>query len=144
MAVFVAGRQRQGVWVLHEPWSIIWRRRKRSELICKPIEPQKHGTLLTSPSLTMHNVHHLLSLMKAARDAIIKDKFPHFIHHFFARYYQGRQIPKWAIEALEMVGINLNQHISSGVRLQGVPRRTTFNFMDWPLPTGSMRADSMQ
>lgn len=58
----------------------------------------------------MHNVHHLLSLMKAVRHAIIEDEFPQFVHDFFARYYDGKQFPPWAIDALEVVGINLNQN----------------------------------
>lgn len=64
--------------------------------------------LLIASSLTMHNVHHLLSLMKAARDAIIEDRFPGFVREFFAAYYKDRQVPSWAIEALEVVGISLD------------------------------------
>ena len=55
----------------------------------------------------MHNVHHLLSLMKAARHAIIQGRFERFVHDFFARYYEGKQVPSWAIAALEVVGIKL-------------------------------------
>lgn len=66
--------------------------------------------MLTALSLTMHNVHHLLSLMKAARNAIIEDKYPQFVREFFAAYYKGKRFPPWAIDALEVVGINLNEN----------------------------------
>jgi queuine tRNA-ribosyltransferase catalytic subunit len=59
----------------------------------------------------MHNVHHLLSLMNAARNAIIEDRYPRFVHDFFTTYYRGKQAPSWAIDALRMVGINLNQQL---------------------------------
>jgi queuine tRNA-ribosyltransferase catalytic subunit len=68
------------------------------------------GYLLTTSRLTMHNVHHLLSLMKAARNAIIEDRFAFFVHNFFARYYKGKPVPSWATDALAVVGINLNQY----------------------------------
>jgi queuine tRNA-ribosyltransferase catalytic subunit len=55
----------------------------------------------------MHNVHHLLSLMKAARYAIIEDRFKRFVLDFFTRYYGGKQVPTWAVDALETVGIKI-------------------------------------
>ena len=60
----------------------------------------------------MHNVHHLLSLMKAARHSIIDDRFEQFVHDFFARYYGGKQVPIWAVNALAIVGIRLDQQSS--------------------------------
>ncbi|KAL9101439.1 MAG: hypothetical protein Q9187_009247, partial [Circinaria calcarea] len=59
--------------------------------------------------LTMHNVHYLLALMKAARSAIIEDKFPGFLKEFFDRLYKGdrTRIPKWAVDALHGVGVDL-------------------------------------
>lgn len=61
----------------------------------------------------MHNVHHLLSLMKAARNAIIEDRYSFFVHDFFARYYKDKPVPSWAIDALAVVGINLKQHLQN-------------------------------
>jgi queuine tRNA-ribosyltransferase catalytic subunit len=57
----------------------------------------------------MHNVHHLLSLMKTARQAIIDDRFEQFVRDFFARYYGSKQVPAWAIDALDTVGIRLSR-----------------------------------
>jgi queuine tRNA-ribosyltransferase len=56
--------------------------------------------------LTMHNVHHLLTLMKDAREAIIQDRFPAFIKEFFTRLYPGGA-PQWAIDALIGVGVDI-------------------------------------
>jgi queuine tRNA-ribosyltransferase catalytic subunit len=55
----------------------------------------------------MHNVHQLLSLMKAARNAIMEDRFPGFVKDFFPRYFGSKPPPAWAVDALKMVGINL-------------------------------------
>lgn len=62
----------------------------------------------------MHNVHHLLSLMRTARQAIIEDRYPQFVRDFFLRYYGGKRIPFWAIDALQGVGIDLNQQSPEG------------------------------
>ncbi|KAF2091514.1 queuine tRNA-ribosyltransferas-like protein [Saccharata proteae CBS 121410] len=58
--------------------------------------------------LTMHNVHYQLSLMAAARTAIIEDEFPEFLRRFFSkRYGEKRQFPEWAVNALRGVGVDL-------------------------------------
>lgn len=55
----------------------------------------------------MHNVHHLLSLMRRARNAILEDGYPDFARTFFAEYFEGKGAPEWAVEALHGVGIDL-------------------------------------
>jgi queuine tRNA-ribosyltransferase catalytic subunit len=56
----------------------------------------------------MHNVHYLLNLMKLAREAILEDRYPHFVKDFFARLYPNRDdYPRWAITALSTVNIDL-------------------------------------
>ncbi|KAL6244254.1 hypothetical protein RBB50_008496 [Rhinocladiella similis] len=57
--------------------------------------------------LTMHNVHHLLSLMRRARNAILEDRYPDFARTFFAEYFDGKGAPDWAVEALHGVRIDL-------------------------------------
>lgn len=58
--------------------------------------------------LTMHNVHHLLALMGAVRDAIVRDEYPAFVRRFFARLYARREdYPVWAVGALRGVGVDL-------------------------------------
>ncbi|KAL1865397.1 hypothetical protein Plec18167_009443 [Paecilomyces lecythidis] len=58
--------------------------------------------------LTMHNVHYLLTLMGSARQAIIEDRYPDFVREFFGKLYKNRSdIPKWAVEALRGVGVDL-------------------------------------
>ena len=56
----------------------------------------------------MHNVHHLLSLMRSARTAIIEDRYPEFVRTFFAKYFGGKGVPEWASEALREVGIEVD------------------------------------
>ena len=62
--------------------------------------------------LTMHNVHHLLNLMKRAREAIVKDEYPAFARQFFERYFGERGPPEWAVTALKTVGIDLTNPLA--------------------------------
>lgn len=56
----------------------------------------------------MHNVHYLLSLMGSVRQAIIEDRYPNFLRAFFEKLYKNKSdIPKWAVEALRGVGVDL-------------------------------------
>ncbi|KAI9839168.1 MAG: hypothetical protein M1819_003161 [Sarea resinae] len=58
--------------------------------------------------VTLHNVHYLLSLMRAARTAIIEDRFPAFLKQFFGRLYPEKSMyPSWAVGALRGVGVDL-------------------------------------
>ncbi|KAI9817930.1 MAG: hypothetical protein M1832_004550 [Thelocarpon impressellum] len=59
--------------------------------------------------LTMHNVHHLLSLMGSARTAIVEDRYPAFLKSYFATLYAGVKgmYPAWAVTALRRVGVDL-------------------------------------
>jgi queuine tRNA-ribosyltransferase len=59
--------------------------------------------------LTMHNVWYQLDLMGRARQSIIDDKFPEFVHQFFYELYGGNRskYPKWAVDALKNVNIDL-------------------------------------
>lgn len=59
--------------------------------------------------LTMHNVHHLLSLMGTVRAAITEDRYPDFLRSYFRKLYGGdmRKIPIWASTALRQVGVDL-------------------------------------
>lgn len=53
----------------------------------------------------MHNVHHLLSLMRSARTAIIEDRYPDFVRTFFTNYFGHKGVPEWAVKALKGAGI---------------------------------------
>ena len=55
----------------------------------------------------MHNVYHLLSLMRSARNAILEDRYPAFLRSFFSRYFGDKGAPSWAVAALRGVGIDL-------------------------------------
>lgn len=59
--------------------------------------------------LTMHNVHYQLNLMRLVREAILEDRYPQFLHEFFANLYDKdkSKYPEWAVTALKGVGVNL-------------------------------------
>ena len=57
----------------------------------------------------MHNVHHLLSLMRNARTAIVQDRYPQFLKSYFTTLYDSHKerYPTWAVTALNGVGVDL-------------------------------------
>lgn len=56
----------------------------------------------------MHNVHYLLNLMKRVREAIIRDEYPQFLRDYFKQIYKTQDMyPKWAVTALQGVGVDL-------------------------------------
>jgi len=59
--------------------------------------------------LSLHNVHHLLEMMRQAREAIMNDKYPEFLKSYFAKLYsrEKAKYPGWAVDALRGVGIDL-------------------------------------
>jgi tRNA-guanine family transglycosylase len=57
--------------------------------------------------VTIHNVHYQLDLMRRVREAILEDRYPAFVKMFFGRLYPGGA-PKWAVEALQSVGVDLS------------------------------------
>jgi tRNA-guanine family transglycosylase len=57
--------------------------------------------------LSIHNIHYQLNLMGEARQAIIEDRYPAYVKDFFAKLYEGRENPQWAVDALTRVGIDL-------------------------------------
>ncbi|KAI1807136.1 Queuine tRNA-ribosyltransferase [Daldinia bambusicola] len=62
--------------------------------------------------LTMHNVWYQLDLMRQVREAIIADRYPAFLRRFFANLYPDQaNYPKWAVDALRGVGVNLYEDI---------------------------------
>lgn len=59
--------------------------------------------------LSIHNTHHMLNLMRSARQAIIEDRYPAFLRTNFAMRYAGdrSKYPTWAVNALRKVGVDL-------------------------------------
>ncbi|KAJ2897169.1 queuine tRNA-ribosyltransferase [Zalerion maritima] len=58
--------------------------------------------------LSIHNVWYQLELMRQVRQSIVQDRFPAFIRQFFADLYPTpAQYPKWAVDALKVVNIDL-------------------------------------
>ncbi|KAK3075630.1 hypothetical protein LTR53_000872 [Teratosphaeriaceae sp. CCFEE 6253] len=60
--------------------------------------------------LSMHNVHYLLDLVRRAREAIIDQRYPAFVRAYFTRVYKGdeKTYPRWAVDALRGVGVDLS------------------------------------
>jgi queuine tRNA-ribosyltransferase len=60
-------------------------------------------------SLTIHNVHFMLTMMGNIRQAIMEDKYPEYLCKFFSNIYEGdkSKYPEWAVSALRGVGVDL-------------------------------------
>lgn len=50
-----------------------------------------------------------LNLMKEVRESIKEDRFPEFIDKFMDTLYPKGDFPKWAVDALQSVGITLKK-----------------------------------
>ncbi|KXJ86112.1 queuine tRNA-ribosyltransferase [Microdochium bolleyi] len=58
--------------------------------------------------LTIHNVWHQLNLMREIRAAIIEDRYPAYLHQWFADFYGDKsRYPDWAVNALRGVDVDL-------------------------------------
>lgn len=59
--------------------------------------------------LSMHNVHHLLELMRKAREAISDGRYTQFLKAYFSGMYAGdkSKYPQWAVDALRGVDVDL-------------------------------------
>jgi queuine tRNA-ribosyltransferase catalytic subunit len=58
-------------------------------------------------AITQHNLVFQARLMGQARDAIVADKFPEFLRTFFKRYFGETGYPRWCVDALSSVGVDL-------------------------------------
>jgi tRNA-guanine family transglycosylase len=63
-------------------------------------------------ALTLHNIAFQAQVMGRARDAILEDRFPAYLHSFFSRYYNDKGYPEWCVNALRSVGVDLFEHLS--------------------------------
>jgi len=57
--------------------------------------------------LSVHNLTYQMQLMEGIRDSIKKNKFPEFVQEFMSTMYPNKDYPKWCIEALQSVNIDL-------------------------------------
>jgi len=49
-----------------------------------------------------------MKLMSDIRQSIREDRFPQFIRDFFLEMYPTKKYPEWAVDALDSVGVHLN------------------------------------
>nr|XP_021194758.2 queuine tRNA-ribosyltransferase catalytic subunit [Helicoverpa armigera] len=57
--------------------------------------------------LSVHNIAYQMNLMKTMRENIENGTFPQFVQKFVSEYFTDCEYPKWVIESLSSVGINL-------------------------------------
>ncbi|KAF8588662.1 tRNA-guanine transglycosylase [Ramaria rubella] len=61
----------------------------------------------TAHAVTQHNIVFQTRLMGAARDAILNGDFPAHLRRFFGTYYEDAGFPRWIVNALRSVGVDL-------------------------------------
>jgi len=64
-------------------------------------------------ALTQHNIVFQAQLMGGARDAIIDGTFPDYLQNFFAKYFGEKGYPKWCIDALRSVGVDIIEGVEN-------------------------------
>jgi len=68
-------------------------------------------------AVTQHNVVFQARLMGRARDAILKDTFPQYLRTFFQDYFGDVGYPRWCVDALRSVGVDLLSGTEKEVRV---------------------------
>lgn len=63
--------------------------------------------------LSVHNIAYQMNLMRSMRDNIENGTFPQFVQKFVSEYFTDCEYPKWVIESLSSVGINLVKNYST-------------------------------
>ncbi|ESO05523.1 hypothetical protein HELRODRAFT_111078 [Helobdella robusta] len=63
--------------------------------------------------ITIHNVTHHMKLMAKVRESILKDRFPEFVDGYINSQVKRSSTPKWVIDALASVNINIKDHKST-------------------------------
>ncbi|KAL1748839.1 tRNA-guanine(15) transglycosylase-like protein [Schizophyllum fasciatum] len=58
-------------------------------------------------AVTLHNIVFQAQVMGRARDAIIEGTFPEYLKSFFAEYFGEGGYPRWCVDALRSVGVDL-------------------------------------
>ncbi|KAG8990164.1 hypothetical protein FRB90_001883 [Tulasnella sp. 427] len=58
-------------------------------------------------AITQHNLVFQARLMGRAREAVLKGTFPEFLKSFFGMYFGGSGYPRWCVDALRTVGVDL-------------------------------------
>lgn len=53
--------------------------------------------------------------MGQVRDAILADRYPEYLKRFFKTYFGDKGYPKWSVDALKSVGVDLLEGIEGTV-----------------------------
>ena len=62
---------------------------------------------VASSLISIHNVAYQLHLMNSIRDAIRQNVFPSFIRDFMKLQFPNHDYPKWVVDSLNSVGVDL-------------------------------------
>lgn len=57
--------------------------------------------------LSVHNLNYQMQLMKGIRESIKVNKFPEFVQEFMTNMYPNKNYPRWCLDALQSVNIEL-------------------------------------
>merc|ERR1711990_657546 len=82
---------------------------------CKTFTRAFLHTIVTRESvacqhLSIHNVTYQLRLMRSVREAVVEDRYPDFIRTFMKDMYGDDDYPRWAVDALREVGVDLTSN----------------------------------
>ena len=89
------------------PCFIIWYLMRLSRHMASTTPTVVDQILTLRLAVTQHNLVFQARLMGKAREAIINNTFPSFLKTFFANYFGDQGYPKWCIDALRTVNVDL-------------------------------------
>ncbi|KZT57735.1 tRNA-guanine transglycosylase [Calocera cornea HHB12733] len=70
-------------------------------------------------AITQHNLVFQAAVMGGARDAIMEGRFPQYLKDFFRRYFADAAYPKWCVDALRSVGVDILEGIENPRIVEG-------------------------
>ncbi|KZO98911.1 tRNA-guanine transglycosylase [Calocera viscosa TUFC12733] len=74
---------------------------------------------VAAQAITQHNVVFQAAVMGGARDAIMEGRFPQYLKDFFRRYFADVAYPKWCVDALRSVGVDILEGIENPKVVEG-------------------------
>ena len=70
------------------------------------------NTTLAGQLLTVHNIAHMMQLVRGMRQAVMEERYPAFVLHFLRLQFpqqQQKKVPNWVVEALLAVQIDVSK-----------------------------------
>jgi queuine tRNA-ribosyltransferase catalytic subunit len=82
--------------------------------------PLSYLELTNYSAVTQHNIAFQAQLMGKARDAIVAGSYPDYLRTFFKNYFGESGYPKWCVDALRSVNVDILEDGTKVIQGNGV------------------------